>query len=104
MNDRTKHTPPPAIQPPWMLTPPRSAEKLMRALSIDPCNPTITVNADDADRYTYLTYLERITSPSYRDLPLPSGPRPRPEALFIEDEEEDDDIQIGTDNRMVGPT
>jgi hypothetical protein len=88
-----------------MLTPPRSAEKLMRALSIDPFTsidlPTTTFHG--GANYTYLNYLESINSPSYRDPPLPSGSRPDPESLFIEDED-DDDIQIGTDNRMVGPT
>jgi len=108
MTDRAKHTPPPtpSTQPPWMMTPPRSAEKLMRALSIDPFTSndarttTTTTRNDNDDGPGYLTYLRRITSPSYRDPALPSGPRPDPEPLFIEDEEEDD-IQMGTDNRMV---
>ena len=105
MTDIAKHTPPPtpSTQPPWMMTPPRSAEKLMRALSIDPFTsndtPTTTNNNND-DGADYFTYLQRITCPSYRDPPLPSGPPPDPEPLFIEDEE-DDDIQMGTDNRMV---
>ena len=107
MTDRGKHTPPPtpSTQPPWMMTPPRSAEKLMRALSIDPftssdtpATPTTTRNDDGPE---YLTYLQRITSPTYRDPPLPSGSRSDPDPLFIEDDEEDD-IQMGTDNRMVG--
>jgi hypothetical protein len=76
MDDRAKHTPPPtpSTQPPWMLTPPRSAEKLMRALSIDPVTsddiPTTTAD-DDPD---YFIYLQQITSPTYRDPPLPSAP------------------------------
>jgi len=91
------------------MTPPHSAERLMRALSIDPFTSsdtrttTTTTRNDNDDGPEYLTYLQRITSPSYRDPPLPSGPRPDPEPLFIEDEE-DDDIQMGTDNRMVGLT
>jgi hypothetical protein len=87
-----------------MLTPPRSAEKLMRALSIDPLTSkdlpaTALQNKID---YTYLTYLEQISARSYRDPPLPSAPS-RQEPLFLDDEEEDD-IQMGTDNRMVGLT
>jgi hypothetical protein len=104
MTDRAKHTPPPtpSTQPPWMMTPPRSAEKLMRALSIDPVTlddiPTTTAD-DDSD---YFTYLQQITSPTYRDPPLLSAP-PRQKPLFLDDDE-DDDIQMGTDNRMVGLT
>ena len=82
-----------------MLTPPRSAEKLMRALSIDPLtskNLPATALNNEID-YTYLAYLEQISDASYRDPPLPSAP-PRQEPLFLDD---DDDIQIGTDNRMV---
>ena len=88
-----------------MLTPPRSAEKLMRALSIDP----FTSNDDtrisivsDHNAPDFFTHLQLVTSPTYRDPPLPSAP-PRQEPLFLDDEE-DDDIQIGTDNRMVGLT
>jgi hypothetical protein len=100
MNDIAKHTPPPATQPPWMLTPPRSTEKLMRALSIDPYtstdNRTITNDSDN----DYFTYLERITNPTYRDPPLPSA-LPRQEPLFLD--EEDEDIHVGFDNRMASP-
>ena len=87
------------------MTPPRSAEKLMRALSIDPftSNDHPTTTFHESANYTYLNYLESINSPSYRDPPLPSGSRPDPEPLSIEDED-DDDLQMGTDNRMVGLT
>jgi hypothetical protein len=108
MTERSRCTPPPppTTQPPWMLTPPRSAEKLMRALSIDPftSNDEARTNivGDYRNEADYFIYLQQITSPTYRDPPLPSAP-PRQAPLFLDDDE-DDDIQIGTDNRMVGPT
>ena len=71
----------------------------MRVLSIDP-HPTTDVQTSNAD---YLTYLASISNSAYQDPPLPSGSPPKPEPIFIEDKE-DDDIQIGTDNRMVGLT
>jgi hypothetical protein len=89
-----------------MLTPPRSAEKLMRELSIDPVDPTNAPAAalDYETRSDYFTYLDHIISASYRDPPVPSAPLVPPkdqnEPLFLGDEEEDD-IQIGDDNRMV---
>jgi len=89
-----------------MLTPPRSAEKLMRALSIDPFTSndnTRTSTVSDYDNEPdYFTHLQQITSPTYRDPPLPSAP-PRQEPLFL-DNDDDDDIEMGTDNRMVGRT
>jgi len=104
MTDKAQCASPPSTptQPPWMLTPPRSAEKLLRALSIDPCgsNGTVAIPHNDKVDSPYMAYLRKISSAAYRDPPLPSGSPPKPEPLFIEDEE-DDDIQIGTDNRMV---
>ena len=104
MTDKAQCASPPSTptQPPWMLTPPRSAEKLLRALSIDPCgsNGTVAIPHNDKVDSPYMAYLRKISSAAYRDPPLPSGSPPKPEPLFIEDEEEDD-IQIGTDNRMV---
>jgi hypothetical protein len=89
-----------------MLTPPRSAEKLMRALSIDPFTSNdearTSIVSDYDNEPDYFTYLQQITGSTYRDPPLPSAP-PRQTPLFLNDEE-DDDIQMGTDNRMVGPT
>jgi hypothetical protein len=108
MTERPRCTPPPppSTQPPWMLTPPRSAEKLMRALSIDPFTSNDEARTSMVSDYDngpeYLTYLQEITSPTYRDPPLPLAP-PRQEPLFLDDED-DDDIQMGTDNRMVSPT
>ena len=105
MTDKDKYTSSPSTptQPPWLLTPPRSAERLMRTLSIDPCGSSgpIATSHDNRSERTYLAYLERIKSPSYQDPPLPCAP-PKAEPLFLTDDiEDDDDIQIGTDNRMV---
>jgi hypothetical protein len=110
MTDKIPTPPPhPEPRPPWMLTPPPSAEKLVRALLIDPPNKIHNISSRSTvepfytlvyePRAKYLAYLEHIISPSYRDPPFPSS-RPRQEPLFLVDQD-DDDIQIGSDNRMA---
>jgi len=101
--EQPRDTTPKRSTPGWLPTPPPSAERLLRALSIHP-----TPFDDDIDQPTYFDYLERVMSPSYRDPPLPSYPnRPTPgpsekEALFLPDDESDD-VEIIPDNRLVSP-
>ena len=102
MSDK-KTTPPPlhTTRPPWMLTPPSSAEKLSRTRSFDhiePANPTTESNNEPG--YSYFDHLHLITQPSYRDPPITSTSSPINGPLFLDSEE--DDIQMGTDNRLVG--
>lgn len=89
--------------PGWLPTPPPSAERLLRALSIHPTTPV-----DKDDQPTYFDYLEHVISPLYQDPPLlstPTRPAPGPsekEALFLPDDESDD-VEIMPDNRLVSP-
>jgi len=101
MSDK-KATPPPlhTTRPPWMLTPPPSVEKLSRAVSDDPFKPpNPTTPSENEPGCSYFDHLHLITQPSYRDPPITSTSSPINGPLFLDSEE--DDIQMGTDNRLV---